>query len=247
MATVGSSDWLKQQGLIPTENEETQNQGMYSEFFDDAAAQAGQRAYTGILSDIERRKQAAGQSYSDLYSQAKSAAVRRGGLSDTAGFTGGMAQQAADRVSAAEMAQLASIGGAREQAIGDIEAEKQTAWSDAFLEAAQLQEYKTGQEAAAKAEAQEIATYKAQLDALYDIDEDDLTAEQKVMKAQLESFLKIAGVDYTAGTTKEAVDTMVFDPGKEYNVADLIKLVESGALDQAEAAAYAQKHLTTKQ
>jgi hypothetical protein len=105
---------------------------------------AGQTFTTALarqMSNLDRQSQSTQQSYQDMYEQARMMSTRRRGLSDTTGFTGGMADQFSARMSAAEIAQMSQIGMGREQAVRDIDTARMAAPSNAFIEAQQAQQY----------------------------------------------------------------------------------------------------------
>lgn len=109
------------------------------------AGEAYANALARQMAAIQNQRTSIGQTYSDIYEQAKMAQARRRGLSDVTGFTGGMEEQMGARMSAAEMAALGQIGMGREQAIRDLEAQQLAAPSNAFLEAQQMLEFEQNQ------------------------------------------------------------------------------------------------------
>lgn len=97
------------------------------------------RRYAEIMSGLQNQQQKTAQSYSDLYQQAKQFAVAEraaGGPS----LSGGMKSQFSDLISTREMEKLGQIGGAREQALRDIELQKQSAFANAQLEGQQAEQ-----------------------------------------------------------------------------------------------------------
>lgn len=98
--------------------------------------QVAQRRYGEIMSGIDKRQAAAGQSYSDMYQAAKQAGVKEE-ASGGPTLSGGLGAQYSDLVSAGEMQQLGEIGKARTQEMLNIDQQRQTAMSDAMLEGQQ--------------------------------------------------------------------------------------------------------------
>lgn len=97
------------------------------------------RRYSEIMSGLQERQQQTSKSYSDLYQQAREMAVAQR-AAGAPSLSGGMKAQYSDLVSAREMQQLGQIGGAREQALRDIELQKQSAFANAQLEGQQAEQ-----------------------------------------------------------------------------------------------------------
>lgn len=98
--------------------------------------QVAQRRYSEIMSGIDAQRGATERSYGDLYQQARQRAVRGQAMGGPT-LSGGMGQQQRDFVSALEMQELGRIGSAREQAIRQIDLQRQSAFSNAQLEGQQ--------------------------------------------------------------------------------------------------------------
>lgn len=92
-----------------------------------AQQDAYQRNLADILRSIDIRKEQAGTTYSGMYQDVLAQQSLSRGLSDVSGFTGGMAEQLAEKRSAAETRALTELGVQRQQAIDAIEAQKMTA------------------------------------------------------------------------------------------------------------------------
>jgi len=101
---------------------------------EEAGQDAYQRNLANILESIDMRKQAAGESYSDLYQQFKDQQAFQSGITDVSGREGGMARQTESRESAAEIGALTDLASQRQRAVDQIEAEKM----DAELEAGRM-------------------------------------------------------------------------------------------------------------
>jgi len=98
--------------------------------------QVARRRYSEIMSGLQERQRSIASSYEDLYQAAKEQGVRQraaGGPS----LSGGMQAQYSDLISAGEMQQLGQIGRSREQAIRELELQKQSAFANAELEGQQ--------------------------------------------------------------------------------------------------------------
>jgi hypothetical protein len=108
---------------------------------DTLAGQAYQRALALRMASIDEQQLAAGQSYGDMYEQAKMSQAARRGMSDVSGMTGGMADQAQSRMSAAEIASLGQIGMGREATMRQLEMAELNAPMEAFQEGAQMDEF----------------------------------------------------------------------------------------------------------
>lgn len=223
----------------------------------EAAVSAGTRSLSRILEENQMRQESAAQSYSDMYQQARDLATRRGGLSNVSGFTGGMAQQQADRLSAAEMAQLTTLGVQRESTLRGIEAEKQTAWSDALLEAQQTQDIVTAQQDRTLAIESQVMDVQTQLAAFADIADEDLTDAQRAQKASLEAYLerlygmggtrpaettKTVSDDVTAEEIAELKSEILSDKSATFTAEKLTELVNKGVLTAYEASQVAQRN-----
>jgi len=108
---------------------------------DTLAGQAYTDALARRLASIDEQQLAAGQSYGDMYEQAKMSQAARRGMSDVSGMTGGMADQAQSRMSAAEIAALGQIGMGREATMRQLEQQELDAPMAAFEEGRQIEAY----------------------------------------------------------------------------------------------------------
>jgi hypothetical protein len=108
---------------------------------DTLAGQAYQRALALRMASIDEQQRTAGLSYGDMYEQAKMSQAARRGLSDVSGMTGGMADQAQSRMSAAEIASLGQIGMGREATMRQLEMAELNAPMEAFQEGAQMDQF----------------------------------------------------------------------------------------------------------
>ena len=105
------------------------------------AGQAFQESLARRLASLDEQQFAAGQSYQDMYEQAKMSQAARRGLSDVSGMTAGMAEGRAAQLSAAEMGSLSQIGISREGAMRALETARLGAPMEAFGEARAIDEY----------------------------------------------------------------------------------------------------------
>lgn len=117
------------------------NKYMESLGTDTLAGQAYSEALARRLASIDEQQLSAGQTYGDMYEQARMSQARRRGVSDTTGMTGGMADQLNTRVSAAEMASLGQIGMGREATMRQLERQELDAPMAAFEEGRQIEAY----------------------------------------------------------------------------------------------------------
>jgi hypothetical protein len=93
------------------------------------------------MASIDEQQRTAGLSYGDMYEQAKMSQAARRGMSDVSGMTGGMADQAQSRMSAAEIAALGQIGMGREATMRQLEQQELDAPMAAFEEGRQIEAY----------------------------------------------------------------------------------------------------------
>ena len=108
---------------------------------DTLAGQAYTDALARRLASIDEQQRTAGLSYGDMYEQAKMSQAARRGMSDVSGMTGGMADQAQSRMSAAEIAALGQIGMGREATMRQLEMAELNAPMEAFQEGAQMDQF----------------------------------------------------------------------------------------------------------
>jgi len=105
------------------------------------AGQAYQEALARRLASIEEQRLSAGQTYQNMYEQARMSQAARRGMSDVSGMTGGMEQQMGSRMSAAEIASLGQIGMGRESTMRGLEQAELAAPMEAFQEGRAIDEY----------------------------------------------------------------------------------------------------------
>ena len=108
---------------------------------DTLAGKAYAEALARRMASIDEQQRTAGLSYGDMYEQAKMSQAARRGMSDVSGMTGGMADQAQSRMSAAEIAALGQIGMGREATMRQLEMAELNAPMEAFQEGAQIDAY----------------------------------------------------------------------------------------------------------
>jgi len=108
---------------------------------DTLAGKAYAEALARRMASIDEQQRTAGLSYGDMYEQAKMSQAARRGMSDVSGMTGGMADQAQSRMSAAEIASLGQIGMGREATMRQLEMAELNAPMEAFQEGAQMDQF----------------------------------------------------------------------------------------------------------
>jgi hypothetical protein len=108
---------------------------------DTLAGKAYAEALARRMASIDEQQRTAGLSYGDMYEQARMSQAARRGMSDVSGMTGGMADQAQSRMSAAEIASLSQIGMGREATMRQLEMAELNAPMEAFQEGAQMDEF----------------------------------------------------------------------------------------------------------
>ena len=121
-----------------------------------AGSDAFRRAVASQLRQSYQQQRETGQTYSDLYQQARRQATRMGAMSDASGFSGGMARGQAARASAAEIQALSNIAAQRESAMRDIMGQRQAIPSNALIEAQQADQYARAIETANRERAAQI-------------------------------------------------------------------------------------------
>lgn len=105
------------------------------------ANEAARREYSNILAQSQQQERTVQESYSDLYQRAQQASFRRRQATPSRGFTGGMEAQQQNAASAAEIQQLGNIGRGREEALREIRAGRQSAFSNALIAGQQQADY----------------------------------------------------------------------------------------------------------
>jgi hypothetical protein len=108
---------------------------------DTLAGKAYAEALARRMASIDEQQRTAGLSYGDMYEQARMSQAARRGMSDVSGMTGGMADQAQSRMSAAEIASLGQIGMGREATMRQLEMAQLNAPMEAFQEGAQMDQF----------------------------------------------------------------------------------------------------------
>ena len=130
---------------------EQETQDIYNQYYTQqndpakAGSDAFRRAVASQLRQSYETQRQTGQSYSDLYQQARRQATRAGAMSDASGFSGGMARGQEARASAAEIQALSGIAAQREGAMRDILGQRQAIESNALLEAQQADAFQRAQ------------------------------------------------------------------------------------------------------
>jgi len=141
---------------------EQEAQDIYSKYYTQqndpakAGSDAFRRAVASQLRQSYEQQRQTGQTYSNLYQQARRQATRMGAMSDVSGFSGGMARGQAARASAAEIQAMSNIAAQREGAIRDILAQRQAIPSNALIEAQQADQYTRAIETANRERAAQI-------------------------------------------------------------------------------------------
>ena len=110
-----------------------------------ASIDAYKRAMSNQLRQSFEQQRQTGQSYSDLYQQARRQAARQGAMSNVSGFGGGRQRGMEAQMSAAEIQALSGIAAQREGAMRDIIAQRQAIESNALLEAQQADAFQRAQ------------------------------------------------------------------------------------------------------
>lgn len=131
----------------PIVDEEKNNEDMFTRAFtqkNDPAAvatSAARREYSRILGESRAQERSTQESYSDLFAKMRQSAFRTQQATPAQGFTGGMAEQGRQALSAAEMSQMGAVGRSREQALRDIRTGRQSAFSNALIAGQQQSDY----------------------------------------------------------------------------------------------------------
>lgn len=192
-----------------------------------AGSDAFRRAVASQLRQSYEQQRQTGQTYSNLYQQARRQATRMGAMSDVSGFSGGMAQGQGARASAAEIQALSSIAAQREGAMRDILAQRQAIPSNALIEAQQADQYARAIEAANAERAKAIfeiigpvkkyadlgAEQRAQLRA-YGITDDKTLQQIRDMNAKTPTTLQSTG--------EIALSPLLFIPRAGFQLGDRI-------------------------
>lgn len=158
--------------MNPEEQVKKETEDIYQQYYQnknnpaEVGASAFRRAVETQLSENMRQKGAAQQTYSDLYQQAKGQALRGRALSNTSGFTGGMAEGQQARLSAAEISALTGIASSRERTMSELDLQKQAIPSNAMIEQQQAQSYEMDR-------LNQIGAILAQYEDIEDISETD--------------------------------------------------------------------------
>lgn len=133
--------------MNPEEQVKKETEDIYQQYYEtknnpaEVGSSAFRRAVENQLSENIRQRGAAQQTYSDLYQQARSQSLRGRALSNTSGFTGGMAEGAQAKLSAAEIGALTNIASAREGTMRELDLQKLAIPSNAMIEQQQSQAY----------------------------------------------------------------------------------------------------------
>jgi hypothetical protein len=128
-------------------NNNNQEEDMFTQAFTtqnnpaQVASDAARREYSNILAQSRTRERSIQEGYGDMYQRMRQAALRRRQATPSRGFTGGMAEQQTQALSAAEMQQLGNLGRAREQALREERTGRQSAFSNALIAGQQQADY----------------------------------------------------------------------------------------------------------
>lgn len=190
--------------MNPEEQVKKETEDIYQKYYEttnnpaEVGSSAFRRAVETQLSENIRQRGAAQQTYSDLYQQARSQALRGRALSNTSGFTGGMAEGAQAKLSAAEIGALTNIASAREGTMRELDLQKMTIPSNAMIEQQQAQAYEMDR-------LNQIGQILAQYEDLKDISDIDKQKLQLLgYKFELNNESKKSGlkglVPYASGT-----------------------------------------------
>jgi len=131
----------------PIVDEEENNEDMFTRAFTQrndpatVATSAARREYSRILAESRAQERSTQESYSDMFARMRQSAFRTQQATPAQGFTGGMAEQGRQALSAAEMAQMGAVGRSREQALRDIRTGRQSAFSNALIAGQQQADY----------------------------------------------------------------------------------------------------------
>lgn len=131
----------------PIIDEERNQEDMFTRAFTQqnnparVASDAARREYSRILAESRAQERSTQESYSDMFARMRQSAFRRRQATPAQGFTGGMAQQGREALSAAEMAQMGALGRSQEQALREIRTGRQSAFSNALIAGQQQSDY----------------------------------------------------------------------------------------------------------
>lgn len=115
------------------------NQDLYNELM----GMSQQRILTDRLAGLDEQQQVTSQTYSQMYQDLLRNQRMQRGLSDTRGFSGGMADQYSEKLGAAQIAALGQVGMGREAATRDIQSQRRMAPFESALQAGQIQQFAT--------------------------------------------------------------------------------------------------------
>ena len=172
--------------------------------------QVSRRRYSEIMSGLQERQQQTSRSYSDMYQAARQQAVAQR-AAGAPSLSGGMAAQYSDLVSSREIQQLGQIGGAREQAIRDIELQKQSAFANSQLEGQQAEQLVQQSQLNKLALVQQKQAIR---------NNEELSAEEKAQQ------LQALGVD----VTKEQLDPAKKEAGLFEKIASGVGISVTGGI-----------------
>ena len=120
---------------IPQKNTEPDpNQDLYNQLL----GMSSQRILGDTLKGLQEQQEGTSRTYSQMYQDLLRNQRMQRGLSDTSGFSGGMAEQYSDKLSAAQMAALGQVGIGRAAAMSDIQSQRRMAPYDALTQAVQF-------------------------------------------------------------------------------------------------------------
>lgn len=111
------------------------------QLYDTMMSFSQQRLLTDRLAGLEEQQQTTSRTYSQMYQDLLRNQRMQRGLSDTRGFTGGMAEQYGEKLGATQIAALGQVGMGREAAIRDIESQRRMAPFETALQAGEIQQF----------------------------------------------------------------------------------------------------------
>lgn len=115
------------------------NQDLYNQLM----GMSQQRLLTDRLAGLDEQQQVTSQTYSQMYQDLLRNQRMQRGLSDTRGFSGGMADQYSEKLGASQIAALGQVGIGREAATRDIQSQRRMAPFETALQAGQIQQFAT--------------------------------------------------------------------------------------------------------
>jgi hypothetical protein len=154
-----------------------------------------------------------------MYQRMRQAALRRRQATPSRGFTGGMAEQQTQALSAAEMQQLGNLGRAREQALREERTGRQSAFSNALIAGQQQADYARMLQDAAFARQQTIEGILAN----EDLDEAATTRLLGALGESAESARTLQNLPTTEGATEVGIQRVVREAARTGNKSKAIR------------------------